>query len=207
MTPVLFFESITIPAPVRAIYKRLGFASGVTNLSPSHRKEIDRDIEEAASLILLKGAGARLPLQRIEGARISVADGLAFESKQLTRFLRNCREIVLMAATAGTDIINAIEKDIADGNVTHGIVLDATASEMVDASLGWIMDYFKRTLLRENRKLLKKRYSAGYGDLSLEAQNTMYSLLRLDKIGIRITESCMLVPEKSVTAITGIQEP
>jgi cobalamin-dependent methionine synthase I len=33
----------------------------------------------------------------------------------------------------------------------------------------------------------------------------MYRLLQLDRIGIEITESCMLVPEKSVTAITGIK--
>jgi cobalamin-dependent methionine synthase I len=33
----------------------------------------------------------------------------------------------------------------------------------------------------------------------------MYRLLQLDRIGIEITDSSMLVPEKSVTAITGIQ--
>jgi cobalamin-dependent methionine synthase I len=111
-----------------------------------------------------------------------------------------------MAATAGPGIIDAIEKDIADSNVTHGIVLDAAASETVDASLDWIMNYFNRTLLRENRRLLRKRYSAGYGDLPLETQKTMYLLLKLDRIGVQITESCILVPEKSVTAITGIRQ-
>ncbi|MGC9975923.1 MAG: vitamin B12 dependent-methionine synthase activation domain-containing protein, partial [Syntrophales bacterium] len=82
---------------------------------------------------------------------------------------------------------------------------DAAASEIVEAALDWIMDYFKQSLKRENRRLLGKRYSAGYGDLFLETQKTMYRLLQLDKIGIEITESCMLVPEKTVTAITGIK--
>jgi cobalamin-dependent methionine synthase I len=68
------------------------------------------------------------------------------------------------------------------------------------------VDYFNRTLLRENRRLLKNRYSAGYGDLLLETQKILYGLLQLEKIGIRITETCMLIPEKSVTAITGIRE-
>jgi len=67
------------------------------------------------------------------------------------------------------------------------------------------MGYFNRTLLRENRQLLKKRYSAGYGDLLLETQKTIHRLLQLDRIGIRITDSCMLIPEKSVTAVTGIR--
>ncbi len=206
MMPVLFFESISIPVPHKEIYRRLGFTSGVTKISPSQREEIERHIKNAASLIQLKGVGLRLPIEEIKGLKVTIADSLVFESQHLARFLRSCSEIVLMGATAGTGIIDAIERDIEGSNVTHGVVLDATASEMVDASLDWIMDYFNRTLLRENRRLLRKRYSAGYGDLPLETQKTMYRLLQLDRIGVQITESCILVPEKSVTAITGVRQ-
>jgi Vitamin B12 dependent methionine synthase, activation domain len=205
MTPVIFFESISIPLPRKEIYRRLGFIKGVTEISSSQKEEIERFIQDALSLIHLKGAGLRMPVQEIKGARIILAEDVTFESNQLAALLRNCREIVLMGATAGNDIMKAIEEDAAGRNVTRGIVFDATASETVDASLDWIMGYFNRTLLRENRQLLKKRYSAGYGDLLLETQNTIYRLLQLDRIGIRITDSCMLIPEKSVTAITGIR--
>jgi hypothetical protein len=205
MTPVIFFESISIPLPRKEIYRRLGFIKGVTEISSSQQEEIERFIQDALSLIHLKGAGLRMPVQEIKGARIILAGDVTFESNQLAALLRNCREIVLMGATAGNDIMKAIEEDAAGRNVTRGIVFDATASETVDASLDWIMGYFNRTLLRENRQLLKKRYSAGYGDLLLETQNTIYRLLQLDRIGIRITDSCMLIPEKSVTAITGIR--
>lgn len=205
MTPVIFFESISIPLPRKEIYRRLGFMKGVTEISSSQNEEIERFIQDALSLIHVKGAGLRMPVQEIKGARIILTEDVTFESNQLAALLRNCREIVLMGATAGNDIMKAIEEDAAGRNVTRGIVFDATASETVDASLDWIMDYFNRTLLRENRQLLKKRYSAGYGDLLLETQNTIYRLLQLDRIGIRITESCILIPEKSVTAITGIR--
>jgi len=205
MTPVIFFESISIPLPRKEIYRRLGFIKGVTEISSSQNEEIERFIQDALSLIHLKGAGLRMPVQEIKGAGIILAEDVTFESNQLAALLRNCREIVLMGATAGNDIMKAIEEDAAGRNVTRGIVFDATASETVDASLDWIMGYFNRTLLRENRQLLKKRYSAGYGDLLLETQNTIYRLLQLDRIGIRITDSCMLIPEKSVTAVTGIR--
>jgi hypothetical protein len=205
MTPVVFFESISMPLPLKEIYRRLGFIKGVTEISSSQKEEIERFIQDALSLIHVKGAGLRMPVQEIKGARIILAGDVTFESNQLATLLRNCREIVLMGATAGNDIMKAIEEDAAGRNVTRGIVFDATASETVDASLDWIMGYFNRTLLRENMQLLKKRYSAGYGDLLLETQNTIYRLLQLDRIGIRITESCILIPEKSVTAITGIR--
>ncbi|TRZ92067.1 methionine synthase [bacterium] len=205
MAPVLFFESISIPIPRKNIYRRLGFVKGVTEVPASQQEEIERYIGHASSLIHLKGAGLRMPIKEIKGSRIILPDGAEFESRQLAKFLANCDEIVLMGATAGREIMNAIEEDATGANVTRGIVLDAAASEIVDASLDWIVDYFNQSLRRENRRLLGKRYSAGYGDLFLETQKAMYRLLQLDRIGIEITESCMLIPEKSVTAITGIE--
>jgi hypothetical protein len=205
MAPVLFFESISIPVPSKNIYRRLGFVKGVTDVPTSQQEEIERYIGHASSLIHLKGAGLRMPITEIKGARIILPDGAEFESRQLAKFLAKCGEIVLMGATTGREIMNAIEEDATGANVTRGIVLDAAASEIVDASLDWIMDYFNQTIRRENRRLLGKRYSAGYGDLFLETQKVIYGLLQLDRIGIEITESCMLIPEKSVTAITGIR--
>ena len=205
MAPVLFFESISIPVPHKNIYRRLGFVKGITDIPASQQKEIERYIGHASSLIHLKGAGLRMAITEIKVARIILPDGVEFESRQLAKLLANCNEIVLMGATAGREIMNAIEADATGANVTRGIVLDAAASEIVDASLDWIMDYFNQSLRRENRRLLGKRYSAGYGDLLLQTQKAMYRLLQLDRIGIEITDSSMLVPEKSVTAITGIQ--
>ena len=177
----------------------------MTAVPASQKEEIERYIGDASSLIHLKGAGLRMPIMEIKDARTILPDGAEFESRQLAKFLANCSEMVLMGATAGQEIMKAIEADATGANVTRGIVLDAAASEIVDASLDWIMDYFNQSLRRENRKLLRRRYSAGYGDLFLETQKTMYRLLQLDRIGIEITESSILIPEKSVTAITGIK--
>ena len=204
MNPVLFFESIPISIPRKEIYRRLGFMKGITQISPSQQEEIEQYIHDAQSFISLKGVGLRVPIQEIKGSQIILAEDILFESHQLAVLLDTCRELVLMGATAGSDIMAAVGEDIAGRNVTRGVVFDATVSEMVDASLGWIMDYFNRTLLRENRKLLKQRFSAGYGDFLLDNQKTIYRLLQLDRLGIQITESCILIPEKSVTAVTGI---
>jgi hypothetical protein len=178
---------------------------GITQISPSQQEEIEQYIHDALSFIHLKGAAFRMPIQEIQGARIILPNNIFFESHQLAALLDTCREIVLMGATAGSDIMAAIGEDIAGSNITRGVVFDATVSEMVDASLGWMTDYFNRMLIRENRKLLKQRFSAGYGDFLLENQKTIYRLLQLDRIGVQITETCILVPEKSVTAVTGIR--
>lgn len=110
-----------------------------------------------------------------------------------------------MAATSGSAIMQVIASDIAGANITRGVVLDATASEVVDAALSWITAYFNQVLLRQGRVVTRKRFSAGYGDLALATQRELYRLLQLERIGVELTESCILIPEKSVSAIAGIR--
>lgn len=204
MGPVRYFDAITVTTPYEAIYRRLGYRRGVTGLSPRERAETDASIDRALSLIRLRGAALRLPLRREGIASLVFPDGTVFESRRLFKFVGACDEALLMAATAGPEIMREIRADAAGRNVTRGVVLDAAASEITDAALDWIMAYENGSLRREGRRLLPARYSAGYGDLPLESQQSMHRLLDLERIGVTITDHCILVPEKSVTAITGI---
>jgi hypothetical protein len=206
MNAVHYFDSISIPPPYEQIYRRLGFRKGITSLSPREKTETERSIDTALSLIRLQGAARRLPIRKEGDAHIILPDGVTLDSRQLSKFLGDCDEILLMGATAGPEIMQTIQTDAAGRNVTRGVVLDAAASEITDTALDWIAGYFDQILRRERKGLLHARYSAGYGDLLLENQRTMHRLLTLEKIGVTITESCILIPEKSVTAITGIRQ-
>jgi hypothetical protein len=206
MDDIRYFNNISIATPLSQIYRRLGYRKGVTELTPRDQAETGRYIETALSLIRLQGAARRLPVLMEGKSSLRLPEEATFESRRLLKFLGGSDEILLMGATAGPEIMAAIQEDAAGRNVTRGVVLDATASETVDAALDWIMAFYNQTLRRQGKRLLPARYSAGYGDLALENQRTMYRLLALEKIGIEITESCMLIPEKSVTAITGITE-
>jgi hypothetical protein len=205
MYSTLFFDPISIPVPRANIYRRLGYRKGITRIIPSQQEENERYIVEAQSLIHLKGTGVRVSIQKKGTSEIILPGDIHFESRKLSKFLDHCQEIIIMGATAGDTIMESIQEDAAGRNVMRGVVFDATASETVDAALDWIMDYFSRSLRRENKRLLKRRFSAGYGDFLLENQRSIYKVLQLDRLGVRITEDCILIPEKSVTAITGIE--
>ena len=51
---------------------------------------------------------------------------------------------------------------------------------------------------------MPRRFSAGYADFKLENQKMIYEKLQMDKIGVTINSGFILLPEKSVTAISGI---
>ncbi|MFH1519747.1 MAG: methionine synthase [Candidatus Omnitrophota bacterium] len=191
---VKFFDPINLLLPRDRIYSRLGYAKGVTKLEGKQRQELAHYIEEALTLIELKGAGAIMPKK-----------DLPFESKSLSELLTGCQEAMLMAATAGNKIVDSISQDSSGKDVTRAVVFDAVASEMADGALNWIMNYFNHQLTRENKQFTARRFSAGYGDFLLENQKIIYDLLDLKQLGVSLSDNYLLIPEKTVTAVAGIR--
>jgi hypothetical protein len=204
MGSVIIFERIAIDPPYSPIYRRLGYKKKTTELAFIKQKEIDLYIEEAVSYITLKGCMLKTTIEKNDGKDIILSGGISFTSRKLTNFLRDCREALLMGATAGSGIMEAIKEKTNQDNLSAAVIYDATASEMTDAALDWIMDYLNQQLRRERKKLLPRRFSAGYADFQLANQKTIYQQLQMEKIGVNINANFILQPEKSVTAITGI---
>ena len=146
----------------------------------------------------------RTIITKNDGEEITLAENLTFSSKKLSALLRDCPEAVLMGATAGAAIMDAIQEKTIQDDLAAAVVYDATASEMVDAALDWIMDYLNQQVRREGKKILPRRFSAGYADFKLENQKVIYEKLQMNKIGVTINSGFILLPEKSVTAISAI---
>ena len=124
----------------------------------------------------------RLAINHNDGEKIILAGNLTFNSKKLSAFLRDCKEAVLMGATAGNAIMEAIKEKTRQDDLAAAVVYDATASEMTDAAMDWIMDYFNQLIRREGKTLLPRRFSAGYADFNLENQKAIYEMLQMEKL-------------------------
>lgn len=201
---VNILDRITVDPPVTKIYQRLGFKNKSTRLTPAVRNETNRYIDEAKSLVDLKGSFLRLAIDFNNGRNIILSGDVSFESSKLAVFLAHCRQAVLMGATAGNAIMDAIREKTLQNQMTAAVVYDATASEMADAALDWIVDYINRQIRREGKTLLPRRFSAGYADFTLENQKIIHEKLQMERIGVTLNAGNILIPEKSVTAISGI---
>ena len=138
MEYIVFLEKISIDPTREKIYQRLGFKKRTTQIPASQQKKTDYFINEASYLISLKGSLLRLAIVNNDGEKIILAGGLTFASKKLSAFLRDCREALLLADTAGSAIMEAIKEKTRQDDLAAAVVYDATASEVTDAGL----DYF-----------------------------------------------------------------
>ncbi|MDP8233281.1 MAG: hypothetical protein P9M06_00550 [Candidatus Saelkia tenebricola] len=202
---MMIFDSINIETPKNRIYKRLGYYDTTVQILPQQKKEFESYVDEALLSLELKGVGERITISDRSEGRIAFEGDIVFESKLFSSLAANCTEVMFMAATAGNKIIEDMEI-FQNENLTKASIYDVVASEVVDASLEWMQEYFNQQLKRENKRLDQRRISCGYGDFSIKYQKTIYDILGLGNLGIEITEYYMLLPEKSVTAVSGIVE-
>ena len=133
------------------------------------------------------------------------AASLQFSSKSLERNLSGCREVFLFAATLGIAIDTLIRRT-ALMNAAKGLVMQAAAAAAIEAFCDSENDKL-RDQVRMEGLYLRPRFSPGYGDLSLDVQRDFLRVLQAQKtIGLTLTDSGLMVPIKSVTALIGISD-
>jgi Vitamin B12 dependent methionine synthase, activation domain len=200
-----FINNIPLPVPERKIYSRLGHNRYLTEMSDGQRKKVEAAITQGVSLCQLRAVWARFEISKWSAERVEFGDGNIFESSKLAVLLKESKSLLLFAVTAGADIVTGASDLAAQGNGVGALAYDAAGSEMVDAAAAWMQQYLNQQFKRNKETLTKKRFSPGYGDLALKNQALLFKLLDIEKLGVKLTEDFLMVPEKTVTAIAGIQ--
>jgi hypothetical protein len=202
---IKYFDSIPATPKRQMILARLGHNSTQTVLEREQAEFLEKGIQRGLALCRLQGAYARFKIAARTEASVTLETGETFASASLAKLLANSGEVLLMACTAGKPPMEAIAAELENGNAALALILDATASQKADAGLDWLEEFMEKLLLREGRCLTRHRYSPGYGDLALSNQKIIYDALGLQKFGLELTERFLLIPEKSVLAIAGIE--
>ncbi len=166
-------------------------------------KEMDESLKaiyEACVNKVYEVASPRAVCRRLD---ISVLDDVVdfgfmrVNSTDLAKNLKNCNEAYFFAATLGIGIDRAFDR-LNRASQAEAIVFSAAASSLIES----FCDYVNESLVANLSS--RPRFSAGYGDFSLEHQKDILKFLEADKrLGICLTEAYMMVPVKSVTAIIG----
>lgn len=128
---------------------------------------------------------------------------LVLQSKQLYSHLKHAKQVVLLAATLGIEVERQVRLyELSE--MTKAFVLDAACVDYIEK----ICDLAEVDIDSQfTDSVLNRRFSPGYGDLSLEVQPQFLKTLGADRqLGLTLTENYLMIPRKSVTAILGLFE-
>lgn len=133
------------------------------------------------------------------GGGVMILDGARIESVGLERVLWGCRRVLLLAVTLGAAVDRALRVSSQSG-IEESFVLDSVASAFIEGAA----DYAEGELLGEREGT--KRFSPGYSDLSLLTQKFILKRLSAESLlGVTLSDSNLMIPTKTVTAIVGIK--
>lgn len=200
-----YFEYIPSSPSEGMILTRLGYQKTTTIFSDEYKEKLNEIIKSGILLCNTKGIFGRYAIIEKNDKYVKLENEVILESESLAKLLKNSIEVVLMAATVGREITDKIHFEVKDGDASLGVILDSVASQTADAALDWMVGFINKLIRREGKSLTRTRYSPGYGDLPLINQKKIFDALGLEKLGLSITERYMLVPEKSVIAIAGVE--
>ena len=127
----------------------------------------------------------------------------SIQSEKLRSHLEGCTAALLFGATLGVGVDRLIARSAA-GQVARAAMDQAAAAALIEAVCDDACDQLAK---QYPGRYLRPRFSPGYGDFPLTAQPEL--LRRLDaprKIGLTATDSCLLAPIKSVTAVIGLAD-
>jgi hypothetical protein len=192
MTTPVVVQGFTVDIDPAEVLRFLG-SKGRAKPAPGERwEEIVREAIRAASpLIEPKGVYAYAAGRELRGSTI----------------FAHLERMAFCISTIGPAIEAEVTRLAAAGELLRAVVLDAIGSVAAEAAAEHIDRLIAAEVAAEGLKT-SCRASPGYGDWDVREQSALFALLPAERIGVRLGETFMMTPRKSISfAIDVAREP
>jgi len=117
--------------------------------------------------------------------------------------LKEADSIAVFLCTAG-ERISTLSKEISkEGDILEGYILDTIGSEVVEAAADIMQDRLKEEMTGTGKNSTN-RFSPGYCGWNLSEQPAIFQIMPDNFCHIKLTESSLMMPIKSISGFIGI---
>ena len=174
---------------------------GITAPSEADRRLAEECLERLKQASPPRYIWRLFPVSREEDGVALTGTAVRLPGRLADTMLERCDRAALLAVTLGEGAERLLRRE-ALRDMTRAAVLDAAASALVEEGCDRAEKEIAAAL---PGKYLTDRFSPGYGDLPLTVQPCLLNTLDAGKrLGITLTDSLLMNPTKSVTAVIGI---
>lgn len=129
--------------------------------------------------------------------------GILLTGRSAARMLAQCDQAVLLICTLGAGFETMLRAEQAR-DMARAVMLDACGSAWVESGCNAAEE---ELAARFPGRYLTDRFSPGYGDLPLALQPAICAALDAGRrVGVQVTDSFLMNPSKSVTAVIGLSD-
>jgi len=142
-------------------------------------------------------------IELVEGNSVFLEDGVIFESGVIARLLEKASKVAVFVLTIGNYLEDTAAQLAQDGLVLQSAVLDAIGSDAAERIADSVESQISE--VAHNQGLtISRRFSPGYCDWDVSQQKMVFQAMKGDYAGVNLTDSCLMIPRKSISGIIGI---
>jgi len=189
----------------KRVYRRIGYSPG-NKVSSRISNLIDDYIENVNYLVAPQYSYIIRDVEWIHGYRVFIEGGIIIESKVIALLLEQCQKAALFVLTIGKHLEETAHRLSEDGLILQSAVLDAIGSSAAEKTAGSVQDEIKK-VVAEDGYIISPRFSPGYCDWDIQQQRMIFRAIDGDPLGVQLTETCLMLPRKSISGVIGIGTP
>jgi hypothetical protein len=186
----------------RELTRLLGSRKG-RKLSPALKNKVSRLKVKTSRIIKPRVHFKKHKIQEISPGVVQLESDHRLKSPKLSRTMRGSQEIVCFVVTIGKGIEKEINKLMKQKRLSEAYVLDALGSVMVENLVEQFQSKLRKHYKAKN-KAVGLPFSPGYCDWPVTEQKKLFQLIEPQKVGVELTESCMMKPCKSISGVVGL---
>lgn len=141
--------------------------------------------------------------KKIDFSKKPISELIA-KSKDLSSLLLASKEGFVVVCTLGHEITSVINDYQKEAELACALYADKIASDAVENLIEYVSHVLLHRFFDTNKYKLTRRYSPGYGDLSLDKQRELFSLFEAEELEVSLNAKNFMIPEKSISCLVGV---
>lgn len=186
---------------IREIYLLMGYGShipeeGVRQLIQEILDELSHRLVPHYGYVLVDG---NVP----ERGKLLLDNQLFNPGAIISHAMKGAEKYAVFTATIGEEFDNFSRQLKAEDDILRVFIADALGSVLAEATVTLLMKQLEVMVDKEGMHI-SNNYSPGYCDWFLAEQKQLFSFFPEGSTGITLTDSCLMLPVKSVSGIVAL---
>ncbi|MCG3178939.1 MAG: hypothetical protein BIFFINMI_01269 [Phycisphaerae bacterium] len=205
-----FGATILNDIPIRIsredVYRSLGYGRSGGRPDAGTAGLIESLIARGTELARPRAIYRIWPVASVDAGHVELEGGARFRGA-IGQYIGPASHVALFVATVGPEIEAESQRQMRDGNLLEGAVLDAVGSDGAERAA----EAVSATVAADATAIgpqfaTTPRYSPGYCGMHLTQQRTLFGAIDAAAVGVSVSEVCLMSPIKSVSGLIGIGE-
>lgn len=201
MGQIIRISSSDVMPSMAAVLRTQGFPPDAT---PDDRTRSMLEQSLAIFTEVARPEGILMEIRKDDFAVIYDGEGQNDKDAPLPAIAEASNELALFAVTLGERISGEISRLFAENEFALGSLLDSAASEGAEMAAEKVESYYRGMLTgtgRFDKSSGLMRFSPGYCGWHISGQRRLFERLRPESIGVKLRQSYLMDPLKSVSGV------